>query len=148
MADIAVRSQRLVNDWLKRQTQEGVNLDPLNVGGAFLEMTTKLLANPTVLMQAQMGLWRDYMTLWQNTTRRMLGEPAGKKFTENNPRVEMLQNMLALQGRTLPANALTYAQIFAQWRRMAIFRANPSAKRALRRRRTDFAHREVLLLAK
>ena len=39
-------------------------------------MTTKLLANPTVLMQAQMGLWRDYMTLWQNTTRRMLGEPA------------------------------------------------------------------------
>ena len=23
MADIAVRSQRLVNDWLKRQTQEG-----------------------------------------------------------------------------------------------------------------------------
>jgi polyhydroxyalkanoate synthase len=76
MADIAVRSQRLVNDWLKRQTQEGVNLDPLNVGGAFLEMTTKLLANPAVLMQAQMGLWRDYMTLWQNTTRRILGEPA------------------------------------------------------------------------
>ncbi len=76
MADIAVRSQRLVNDWLKRQAQEGVSLDPLNVGGAFLEMTAKLLANPTVLMQAQMGLWRDYMTLWQNTTRRMLGEPA------------------------------------------------------------------------
>ena len=23
-----------------------------------------------------MGLWRDYMTLWQNTTRRMLGEAA------------------------------------------------------------------------
>ena len=76
MADIAARSQRLVNDWLKRQAQEGVSLDPLNVGGAFLEMTTKLLANPTVLMRAQMGLWKDYMTLWQNTTRRMLGEPA------------------------------------------------------------------------
>ncbi|HEY1856883.1 class I poly(R)-hydroxyalkanoic acid synthase [Acidocella sp.] len=76
MADIAARSQRLVNDWLKRQAQEGVSLDPLNVGGAFLEMTAKLLANPTVLMRAQMGLWKDYMTLWQNTTRRMLGEVA------------------------------------------------------------------------
>ena len=76
MADIAVRSQRLVNDWLKRQAQEGVNLDPLNIGGAFLEMTAKLLADPTVLMRAQIGLWQDYMTLWQNTTRRMLGEPA------------------------------------------------------------------------
>ncbi len=76
MADIAARSQRLVNDWLKRQAKEGVSLDPLNVGSAFLEMTTKLLANPAALMQAQMGLWKDYMTLWQNTTRRMLGEPA------------------------------------------------------------------------
>ena len=70
MADIAGRSQRLVNDWLKRQSKEGVALDPMNVGGAFLEMTAKLLANPAQLMQAQMGLWRDYMTLWQNTTRR------------------------------------------------------------------------------
>jgi hypothetical protein len=50
---------------------------------------------------------------------RILGEPAGKKFTESGPRVEMLQNMLALQGRTAPANALTYAQIFDQWKRMA-----------------------------
>ncbi len=46
MADIAQRSQRLVNDWLKRQAKEGVALDPLNIGGAFLEMTAKLLANP------------------------------------------------------------------------------------------------------
>jgi polyhydroxyalkanoate synthase subunit PhaC len=77
MADIAARSQRLVNDWLKRQAKEGVELDPLNVGGAFLEMTAKLLANPAQLVQAQLGLWRDYVTLWQNTTRRILGqEPA------------------------------------------------------------------------
>jgi polyhydroxyalkanoate synthase subunit PhaC len=91
MADIAGRSQRLVNDWLKRQSKEGVALDPMNVGGAFLEMTAKLLANPAQLMQAQMGLWRDYMTLWQNTTRRMLGaspepviesDPKDKRFAD------------------------------------------------------------------
>ncbi len=50
---------------------------------------------------------------------RILGEAAGKKFVEGSPRLEMLQNMLALAGRTPPANALTYAQIFEQWKRMA-----------------------------
>lgn len=34
MADIAARSQVLVNDWLARQAKEGVPLDPLNIGGA------------------------------------------------------------------------------------------------------------------
>ncbi len=91
MADIAARSQRLVNDWLRRQAQEGVELDPLNVGGAFLEMTSKLLANPGQMVHAQLGLWRDYMTLWQNTTRRIMGmesepviqsDPKDKRFAD------------------------------------------------------------------
>jgi polyhydroxyalkanoate synthase len=91
MADIAARSQRLVNDWLRRQAQEGVELDPLNVGGAFLEMTSKLLANPGQMVQAQLGLWRDYMTLWQSTTRRIMGmesepviqsDPKDKRFAD------------------------------------------------------------------
>ncbi len=78
VADIAARSQKLVAEWLKRQAAEGVALDPLNVGSAFTEMTAKLLANPGALMEAQLGLWRDYMTLWQNTARRIWSndEPA------------------------------------------------------------------------
>ncbi len=36
-------------------------------------MTAKLMANPARLVQAQIGFWQDYMTLWQNTTRRMMG---------------------------------------------------------------------------
>ena len=91
MADIAARSQHLVNDWLKRQSKEGMALDPLNIGGAFLEMTTKLLANPAHLVQAQMGFFKDYMTLWQNTRLRILGEapapvidsdPKDKRFAD------------------------------------------------------------------
>ncbi|WP_051622108.1 PHA/PHB synthase family protein [Acidocella facilis] len=92
MADIAARSQKLVNEWMKRQAAEGMALDPLNVGSAFLEMTAKLLSNPSQLMEAQMGLWRDYMTLWQNTARRIwVGEepdpviahdPRDKRFAD------------------------------------------------------------------
>jgi polyhydroxyalkanoate synthase len=73
MTDIAERSQRIVSEWLKRQPQEEHAADPLNIGSAFLEMTTRLMANPAKLMQAQLGFWQDYMTLWQNTARRIMG---------------------------------------------------------------------------
>jgi polyhydroxyalkanoate synthase len=73
MADVAERSQRLVGEWLKRQRQEDHAADRLNIGRAFLEMTARLIANPTRLMQAQLGFWQDYVTLWQNTTRRIMG---------------------------------------------------------------------------
>jgi polyhydroxyalkanoate synthase len=73
MTDIAERSQRIVSEWLKRQPQEEHAADPLNIGSAFLEMTTRLMANPAKLMQAQLGFWQDYMTLWQNTARKMMG---------------------------------------------------------------------------
>jgi polyhydroxyalkanoate synthase len=85
MADIAERSQRIVGDWLKRQSQEKPSADPLNIGTAFLEMTTKLMANPAGLMQAQIGFWQDYMTLWQNTTRHFMGIDR-KPVIEANPK--------------------------------------------------------------
>ena len=76
MADIAERSQRLVSDFLARQAQNGApaSFDPLNVGNAFLEMTAKMMADPAMVMRAQMTLWQDYMTLWQRTTQRMMGQ--------------------------------------------------------------------------
>jgi len=83
MADIAERSQRLVSEWLKRQAQPDGEpaADPLNIGSAFLEMTARLMANPAQLMQAQLGFWQDYMTLWQNTAKRMMGMGAEPVIT-------------------------------------------------------------------
>lgn len=74
MADVAERGQRIVADFLKRQAGSTADPDPLNIGNAFLEMTTRLMANPARLVQAQLGFWHDYLTLWQNTARRMMGE--------------------------------------------------------------------------
>ena len=74
MADIAERSQRIVGEWLRRQAETGPSgPDPLNIGSAFMEMTARLMANPVKLMQAHLGFWQDYMSLWQNTARRMMG---------------------------------------------------------------------------
>ena len=76
MADVAERSQRLVGDWLKRQAAGETadsSADAMSIGRAFMEMTTKLMADPAALLKAQIGFWQDTMTLWQNTTRRMMG---------------------------------------------------------------------------
>ncbi len=73
MADIAERSQRIVTDWLGRQTAETPEFDPMHVGQAFADMTAQLMRDPAKLVQAQIGFWQDYMTLWQNTTKRMMG---------------------------------------------------------------------------
>jgi len=78
MTAIAARSQKLVSDFLARQgkpAESGMGMaDPMNIGGAFLEMTARLMTDPSRLVQAQLGLWSDYLELWQRTTRRMLGQ--------------------------------------------------------------------------
>ena len=77
MTEIAQKSQRLVSDFLERQgnsESKSATIDPLNIGGAFLEMTARMMADPAKLVQAQMNLWQDYMSLWQSTTRRLLGD--------------------------------------------------------------------------
>jgi polyhydroxyalkanoate synthase subunit PhaC len=73
MADVAERSQRIVGEWLKRQADAEHAPDPLNIASAFMEMTARLIANPARLVAAQLGFWQDYMTLWQNTARRIMG---------------------------------------------------------------------------
>ena len=77
MADIAERSQRLVGDWLNRQSHEAPGIDPLNVGSAFMSMTAQLMRDPAKMVRASIGFWQDYMTLWQNSARRMWGLDAG-----------------------------------------------------------------------
>jgi polyhydroxyalkanoate synthase subunit PhaC len=74
MADVAERSQRIVSEWLKRQADEEHAPDPLNIASAFMEMTARLITNPARLVAAQLGFWQDYLTLWQNTARRIMGE--------------------------------------------------------------------------
>ena len=78
MAEIAEKSQRLVADFLSRQNGEGGfgMADPMAIGAAFFDMTAKLMADPSRLVQAQLSLWNDYMTLWQRSAQRFLGGEA------------------------------------------------------------------------
>jgi polyhydroxyalkanoate synthase len=49
-------------------------LDPLNMGGAFMELCTRLMSDPVKLWEKQIGFWQDYMHLWQNAAHRLLGD--------------------------------------------------------------------------
>lgn len=76
MAEIAERSQHLVAKFLEKQASEGFipETDPLNIGEAFFDMTTRLMADPKKLISAQLNLWRDYFELCQNMAKRIMGE--------------------------------------------------------------------------
>jgi polyhydroxyalkanoate synthase len=112
MADVAERSQRIVADWLERQGKTMPAADPLNIGRAFMEMTTRLMSNPAQLVQAQIGFWQDYMTLWQNTARRIMGidsppviqaDPKDKRFRDdawkNNEVFDFIKQSYLLSAR-------------------------------------------------
>ena len=74
---IAERSNKLVTDFLRRQadgTAAPGPTDPFNVGAAFLEMTRQMMAHPAKLVEANLRLWQDYLTLFQNTALRLMGQ--------------------------------------------------------------------------
>jgi hypothetical protein len=75
IADVAQKSQNLVAEFLKRQSpEEGIGMaSPLAIGAAFFEMTARMISDPSRLVQAQLSLWNDYLTLWQRTAQRFLG---------------------------------------------------------------------------
>jgi polyhydroxyalkanoate synthase len=77
LAEIAEQSQLLVAEFLKRQSagaDSGVGLaSALGIGAAFYEMTARMMSDPSRLVQAQLSLWHEYMTLWQRTAQRFLG---------------------------------------------------------------------------
>ena len=93
MVRVGAQSQRLISDFLKRQSEKfGTEpLDPLNLTGAFMELARGMAANPTAFFEAQAELWHNYVDLWDRTARRMMGEkvepvvtpkPGDKRFRD------------------------------------------------------------------
>ncbi len=76
-AEIAERSQRLLSDWLSKNgfnAAPSAPSDPLSIGNTFLELTSKMMADPAKVVKAQMSLWQDYLQLWQTTAGRLMGQ--------------------------------------------------------------------------
>jgi len=76
MVTVIGQCQKLLGDYLKHQAESSDPraIDPYNIGGAFTQLLSRMMAHPRKLIEAQLGLWHDYMNLWHATARRMLGE--------------------------------------------------------------------------
>jgi len=76
MATAAEKCQRIMQEFLSRQAQDlgNASIDPLNMGGAFMEWCAGLMSDPVKLWEKQFELWQDYMHLWQNAAHRLLGD--------------------------------------------------------------------------
>ncbi|MFY9326623.1 MAG: class I poly(R)-hydroxyalkanoic acid synthase [Georgfuchsia sp.] len=74
-ADVAKRASKLITEHLQRQLEKGITtpVDELGIAQAFMDMMSKMLANPYKLAQAQMGLVWDYFSLWQHSMLRFSG---------------------------------------------------------------------------
>jgi poly[(R)-3-hydroxyalkanoate] polymerase subunit PhaC len=78
LAAAAEKGAKLLGDFAARQAEAGKSIasDELGIGKAFMELTAKMMANPYKLAETQMNLWWNYMSLWQNSTMKMLGMDA------------------------------------------------------------------------
>jgi len=75
MMQVAAQSQKLVQDFLQHQSKDGPQpADPLNVGQAFIDLTTQMMTSPQKIVEAQLNLWQDYFSLWQHAAERMMGQ--------------------------------------------------------------------------
>jgi polyhydroxyalkanoate synthase len=76
-AEVAQRASRLITQFMEKKAKEGVEApaDELGVAKAFMDLSSRLLANPYKMAQTQMNMMWDYFSLWQNTSMKMMGMP-------------------------------------------------------------------------
>jgi polyhydroxyalkanoate synthase len=76
-AEVAQRASRLLTQYMEKKSKDGIAApaDELGVAKAFMDLSSRLLANPYKLAQTQMNMMWDYFSLWQHTTLKMMGMP-------------------------------------------------------------------------
>src|SRR5208283_2735957 len=78
MGKIAEQSQQLVQDFLfKRPEIARLGMgDATTLGGAFIELTTKMMTDAAAIARTQIGLFNDGLRVWQTTAERLMGRDA------------------------------------------------------------------------
>ena len=79
LSRISQTARRIVTEYLDRQARQTAPEPPPSIQGtdgirgASWSLTQKLLANPGKLFEVQVAFWKDYWSLWERTTRRLMG---------------------------------------------------------------------------
>ncbi len=77
-AEMARQSRQIISEFLERHAGASPlgMVDELGIGKAFFDLTTRMMADPFKLAEAQMKLWQDYLALWHGSVMKMMGQNA------------------------------------------------------------------------
>ena len=77
-AEMAQQSRQIISEFLERHAEANPlgMVDELGIGKAFFDLTTRMMADPFKLAEAQMKLWQDYLALWHGSVMKMMGQKA------------------------------------------------------------------------
>lgn len=75
-ADIAEKSGALLSKFMNRAAGQGMPemKDELGIAKAFFDAWGRVFADPVRVAELQMKLWQDYLSLWQNSMLKMMGQ--------------------------------------------------------------------------
>jgi polyhydroxyalkanoate synthase len=75
LVEIAQRSSRILAEAMKREA--GTNNysmgDEMGIAKAFFDLSARLMSDPVKLAEMQLGLWKDYVALWQSSMLKLMG---------------------------------------------------------------------------
>src|ERR1041384_7638716 len=72
---VAERSSRILGDFARTQTESLSSpvRDEMGIAKAFMDLYSRLAADPALLASMSMNLWLDQWRLWQSSWRGVLG---------------------------------------------------------------------------
>ena len=72
---VAQRSSKILADFAQKQAESlsSAVRDEMGIARAFMDLYARMAADPLLLANMSVGLWADYMRLWQSTWLRMMG---------------------------------------------------------------------------
>jgi polyhydroxyalkanoate synthase subunit PhaC len=72
---VAERSSRMLADFTHKQAENlsSAVRDEMGIARAFMDLYTRMAADPALLANTSMSMWAEYMRLWQATWMKMLG---------------------------------------------------------------------------
>jgi polyhydroxyalkanoate synthase len=78
MLTVGVKSQKLLMDFIARMSsrENPGPIDPLNISGAMMALAKAMGSDRDAVVAAQTEWWNNFLHLWENTARRMLGGEA------------------------------------------------------------------------
>ncbi len=76
MLDAYEQAKPLLEEFLKKTGEDlaSQNYDPFHIQPIYREFMEKLAENPDRLFELQAGFWQDWMRLWQESSKKFMGE--------------------------------------------------------------------------